>query len=44
MASCPTKADSTALERVQKSALAIILGEDYYSYSSALDALELESL
>ena len=39
-----TKADSTALERVQKSALAIILGENYCSYSSALDALQLESL
>ena len=38
------QADSRAIERVQKSALSIILGEDYVSYNSALDSLNLESL
>ena len=32
------------IERVQKTALAIILGENYYSYSSALRKLDLETL
>ena len=39
-----TKSDSRALERVQKSALAIILGEEYRSYDSAMDLLNLEAL
>ena len=39
-----TKADCKELERVQKSALAIILGSSYSSYNSALDFLDLESL
>ena len=39
-----TQADSRALERVQKSALAIILGRDYTTYSSALNTMELETL
>ena len=36
--------DSGNLERVQKSALRIILQEKYTSYESALNLLELESL
>ena len=39
-----TKADSKTLERVQKSALYIILGSGYNSYESALDTLNLENL
>ena len=39
-----TQADSRAVERVQKSAIAIILGEHYTSYESALDNLELSTL
>ena len=37
-----TQADSRAVERVQKSA--IILGDDYNSYDSALDNLDLSTL
>ena len=32
------------MERVQKSALAIILGDSYKSYKQALEKLEVESL
>ena len=39
-----TKANNNDLERVQKSAARIILGDDYTSYSAALDSLELETL
>ena len=39
-----TVADSKAIERVQKSALSIILGDEYISYDSALDDLNLETL
>ena len=39
-----TKADSSILERVQKSALNIILGSRYTSYESALNILELDTL
>ena len=38
-----TKADSSILERVQKSALNIILGSGYTSYESAPDILELDT-
>ena len=36
--------NTTSIERVQKSALAIILGKEYESYSNALDLLKLEKL
>jgi hypothetical protein len=39
-----TIADSKAIERVQKSAFSIILGDEYQSYSSALDDLNLDTL
>ena len=39
-----TVADSKAIERVQKSAFSIILGDEYQSYSSALDDLNLDTL
>ena len=39
-----TDENSQDLERVQKSALRIILQESYHSYKNALNALELESL
>ena len=39
-----TQADSKAIERVQKSALYIILGELYSSYDSALEALAMTPL
>ena len=39
-----TGEDRLKIERVQKSALSIILGEQYYSYRSALKHLRLESL
>ena len=39
-----TQEDSENLERVQKSALRIILQERFTSYESALNTLELESL
>ena len=39
-----TKAQVNQLERVQKCALAIILQEDYSSYSRALSTSNLESL
>ena len=39
-----TQAERVALERVQKSAFHIILGEKYLSYENALETLGLESL
>ena len=36
--------DRVKIERVQKSALYIILGESYQSYTSALKSIQLESL
>ena len=39
-----TNEDRLKTERVQKSALSIILGQDYKSYGSALKTLNLESL
>ena len=39
-----TSEDRIRIERVQKSALCIILGQDYTSYKSALKELQLESL
>ena len=38
------RADCKELERVQKSALSIILGSQYTFYDSALDILNLETL
>ena len=37
-------AEKRDIERVQKPAVRIILGDDYLSYESALDSLGLESL
>ena len=39
-----TLADSTDIERIQKTALYIILGEKYRSYSAALKTTRLDSL
>ena len=39
-----TKKCSEKLERVQKSALKVILGTEYVSYTNALDVLKLQSL
>ena len=39
-----TQAERVSLERVQKSACHIILGDEYVSYRSALKSLNLESL
>ena len=39
-----TQADKTAIERVQKAALNIILGSEYTSYRNALKFLNLETL
>ena len=39
-----TKENSNAIERVQKTALAIILSPDYRSYEEALDITKLERL
>ena len=39
-----TLSDSVDIERVQKAALNIILGDRYSSYSSALKATQLDSL
>ena len=39
-----TNDDRLRIERVQKSALCIILGENYHSYRSALKQVKLESL
>ena len=39
-----TDEESTSIERVQKTALRIILKEDYVDYSSALELTGLESL
>ena len=39
-----TLENTTSIERVQKSALAIILGKEYEDYSKALDLLKLEKL
>ena len=39
-----TYEDSIKIERVQKSALSIILGQKYKSYKSALRELNLETL
>ena len=39
-----TKTESNQIERVQRSAFAIILGDDYGSYSQALRALKMETL
>ena len=39
-----TKSESNQIERVQRAALAIILGEEYYSYSKALKLLKIETL
>ena len=39
-----TKKDSRDLERVQKSALKVILGEKYTSYEEALRAIRIDSL
>ena len=39
-----TQAERVALERVQKSACYIILGEDFISYSKALKTLNLDTL
>ena len=39
-----TQAERLDIERIQKSAAHIILGEDYMSYPEALNVLELESL
>ena len=36
--------DSTEIERVQKAALQIILGEDYLSYKNALQSVSLDTL
>ena len=38
------KADSAKIERVQKAALRIILGDDYSSYDDTLEYLELDAL
>ena len=39
-----TKAESLQIERVQKCALNVILGDSYESYDSAVDSLEVEKL
>ena len=39
-----TGIDGLSIERVQKSALYIILGTDYQSYTSALKCIQLDSL
>ena len=39
-----SQADKANIERVQKSALHIMLGEQYYSYKNALEVLSLETL
>ena len=39
-----TLENTTSIERVQKSALAIILGKDYLSYENALARLDIEKL
>ena len=39
-----TKGEATLIERVQKSALRIILGQNYFSYDDALDTLQIEKL
>ena len=39
-----TKCESNQIERVQRAALAIILGEEYDSYSKALKTLKIETL
>ena len=39
-----TKTESNQIERVQRSAFAIILGDEYGSYSQALRALKMETL
>ena len=39
-----TSENRSNIERVQKCALAIILGKDYISYENAMSALNLESL
>ena len=39
-----SQAEKTDLERIQKTACHIILGQDYVSYTAALAALELETL
>ena len=39
-----TLENTTSIERVQKSALAIILGKDYLSYENALARLDMEKL
>ena len=43
-APCITIKECKQIERVQKTALAIILGESYQSYSQALKKLSVESL
>ena len=39
-----TKSDSAQIERVQKAALRIILGDEYFSYSDSLEVLDIDSL
>ena len=39
-----TKKNSSDLERVQKSALRVILGDKYTSYKNALEVIKLDSL
>ena len=39
-----TEKNSTDLERIQKSALKIILGEEYKDYKNALNILEIDNL
>ena len=39
-----TRGDATSIERVQKSALRVILGDQYLSYNQAMATLELDNL
>ena len=39
-----TKAEKSSLERVQKSAVRIILGNEYSSYQNSLETLKMEDL
>ena len=39
-----TRGDATLIERVQKSALRVILGDQYLSYNQAMATLELDNL
>ena len=39
-----TKGEAGQIERVQKAAIRIILGQNYLSYSEALELLDIETL